>query len=432
LSKAEGTNWAFKGSVWLYPGTKRCLVRLSPGGGDAVEMREFDAGTKQFVKDGFFLERAKGSASWKNENTLYVSTDFGEGTTTTSGYPRMTKLWTRGTPLEDARLVMEGETQDMGVWGGVSVTPERQYEFVSRWKDFYHRETYALEGGKMVKFDIPEDAEMIIVKNQLILNLKSDWTIAGQSYASGSLIGIDYNAFLKGGRSFSKIIEPDPRSSIQSISTTANLLIVNKLINVRSALYQFRFLDGMWKGERVHTPEFGTISVVETDTYSDRYFFTYQDFMTPTSLSMTAGDAEKVRRLKALPAFFEGSKYAVQQYEAVSKDGIRIPYFVVHPKAMKFDGTNPTLLTGYGGFEISRRPSYNAIVGRSWLERGGVYAVANIRGGGEFGPQWHKAAMKENRQKAYDDFLAVAEDLMKRNFGMRLWEGMCRLLSPLL
>ncbi len=414
LSRNEGVSWVFKGAAWLYPDMTRCMVSLSPGGGDAAEMREFDAGKKQFVEGGFFLKKAKGSASWKDENTLYVSTDFGEGTTTTSGYPRMTKRWSRGTKLENAQMVFEGKTEDMGVWGDVAVTPQRKYEIVSRSKDFFHREVYVIEQGTMVRLDIPEDADISIVANQLVLSLKSDWSIGKNSYKTGSLISIDYDAFMKGSRNFSVIVEPDPRSSISSVSTTANLLLVNKLTNVRSELYEYRLQSGTWNGTRVKTAEFGTISVVETDTYSDRYFFTYQDFLTPVSLSMVAGNAQEPILLKAMPAFFNGSGFEVKQYEAVSKDGTLIPYFVVHPRGMKADGKNPTLLDGYGGFEISRRPSYSAAVGRSWLERGGVFAVANIRGGGEFGPQWHKAALKEKRQNAYDDFLAVAEDLIKR------------------
>ena len=414
LSKSDGMLWVFDGATWLQPEMKRCIVMLSPGGGDAVEMREFDAESKQFVKDGFFLKRAKGSVSWKDANTLYVSTDFGGETTTPSGYPRITKLWKRGTPLEQATIVFEGDKDDMGVWGGVAVTRERQYEFVSRWKDFYHRETFVMEQGKLMKLEIPEDADMSLVKGQLILNLKSDWSVGGKTYKTGSLIGMGYQQFLRGGRSFAVIVEPEPRSSIQSVSTTENLLLINMLTNVRSELFQFALKDGSWKGERVRTPKFGTISINETDNLSDRYFFTYQDFLTPTSLSTTDGKAGDIQLLKTLPAFFDGGKYEVEQFETPSKDGMMIPYFVVHARGMKLDGNSLTLLDGYGGFEISRRPSYSATTGRLWLEYGGVFVVSNIRGGGEFGPQWHKSAIKENRQRAYDDFLAIAQDLIKR------------------
>ena len=414
LSKKEGVLWVFAGASWLEPEMKRCIVRLSPGGGDAVEMREFDAESKQFVKDGFFLKKAKGSASWKDINTLYVNTDFGEGTTTTSGYPRMTKLWKRGTPLEQATLVFEAGKNDMGVWGGVVVARERQYEIISRSKDFYHSETYVVEQGELVKLAIPEDADMSLVKGQMILNLKSDWTVGGMTFRTGSLIGMGYDAFLKGERSFAAIVEPEPRSSIAGVSSTENLLLVSILNNVRSELYEFRFKEGRWKGERVNTPKFGTIGIAEADNYSDRYFFTYQDFLTPTTLSTTDGKSGKIQLVKSLPAFFDASKYEVQQYETPSKDGTMIPYFVVHAKSMKVDGTNMTLLDGYGGFEIARRPAYSAMIGKLWLEYGGVYVVSNIRGGGEFGPTWHKSAIKENRQRAYDDFLAIAEDLIKR------------------
>jgi prolyl oligopeptidase len=414
LTKAEGVSWVFAGASWLQPDMKRCIVRLSPGGGDAVEMREFDAESKQFVKGGFSLPKAKGSTSWKDINTLYVSTDFGEGTTTPSGYPRMIKLWKRGTPLEQATLVYEGEKNDMGVWGGVDFQRDRQYEIISRRMDFYHGETFVIERGKLVKLEIPDDADMSLVKGQIILHLKSDWAVGGKTYKTGSLVGLGYQAFLNGDRSFAVIAEPGERSSIAGVSATENLLLVNMLNNVRSELYEFSLKDGAWRGERVNTPKFGTISVVETDNFSDRYFFTYQDFLTPTSLSTTDGTSGKIQLVKMLPALFDGTKYEVEQYETASKDGTMIPYFVVHRRGMKLDGSNLTLLDGYGGFEIARRPAYSAITGRLWLEYGGVYVVSNIRGGGEFGPRWHKAAIKENRQRAYDDFIAIAEDLARR------------------
>ncbi|MCZ6679302.1 MAG: prolyl oligopeptidase family serine peptidase [Candidatus Poribacteria bacterium] len=412
LSVEEGKKWVFKGSTALYPNYDLCMVSLSRGGGDAVEQREFDVEKKTFVKDGFFVPEAKCSVQWKNQDTLYITTNFGEGTTTDSGYPRIVKEWERGTPLSEARTIFVAEPADVAVWPGVINTPERQYDIVYHSITFYKSHVYVIEDGELFKLDYPEDADFRgFFKNQLLVHLKTDWTVDGTTYKQGSLIGIDYDLFRDGNRDFVVIVEPDERSSIVSVSTTKNLLLVNMLNDVRSELYAFHFRDGQWQKQRVDTPDYGTISVGSTDENSDRYFFTYTDFLTPSSLYLVS-DENQVGQLKSLPAFFDAAKFEVKQFEATSKDGTPIPYFVVHAKDTQFGGNNPTLLYGYGGFEIPMQPEYSAITGQAWLERGGVYVLANIRGGGEFGPKWHHAALKENRQRAYDDFIAVAEDLI--------------------
>ena len=414
LNKTEKENWVYKGASWLYPGDTLCMLRLSRGGGDAVVTREFNASTKQFVKDGFFLPEAKGSVSWKDKNTLLISTDFGPASLTTSGYPRITKEWKRGTTLAEAKLLFEGDSTDVSVNGYVIHTPERNYQILSRGMTFYSSKHFAIENGKRVELEFPEDAEFDgIFKNQILLQLKSDWKINGNTYPQGALLSIDYNAFLNGDRKFTVIAVPDARSSISSIATTQNLLLVNVLTNVRSALFAYRFNNGTWLKEKVQAPEFGSIGVAATDDFSDRYFFTYTGFLSPSGLYFVTEDGT-VRRVKSLPDFFDAGKFKVSQNEAVSADGTKIPYFLIAPKTMQLDGSNPTLLYGYGGFEISLRPRYSAIVGSDWLERGGVYVIANIRGGGEFGPKWHLAALKEHRQRAFDDFTAVAEDLIQR------------------
>ena len=414
LNKTENENWVYKGASWLYPGDELCMLRLSRGGGDAVVMREFNALKKQFVKNGFFLPEAKGSVSWKDENTLLVSTDFGPGSLTTSGYPRISKEWKRGAPLSEAKFLFEGDSSDVSVNSYVIHTPERNYEILSRGMTFYSSKNFVIENGKRIELEFPEDAEFDgIFKNQILLQLKSDWTIKNNTYPQGALISIDYDAFLNGDRNFTIIAVPDERSSIASIATTQNLLLVNLLTNVRSELFKYRFTNAKWIKEKVEAPEFGSIGIAATDDFSDRYFFTYTGFLTPSSLYFVSAEGT-IKRLKSLPDFFDAGKFEVHQNEAISKDGTKIPYFIITPKSMKLDGSNPTLLYGYGGFEISLRPRYSAIVGSAWLERGGVYVLANIRGGGEFGPKWHLAALKENRQCAFDDFAAVAEDLIKR------------------
>ena len=414
LSQDEGESWVYKGATGLYPDYRLYLVSLSRGGGDAVVVREFDAGTKQFVKDGFHLPEAKGSASWKDRDTVYVQTDFGPGSLTPSGYPRVTKLWKRGTPLSEARTVLEGEATDVEVGCYVINTPERQYDVIQRGITFYTSHTSVVEAGRLIKLEIPDDAVFGgFFKNQMLVRLRSDWTLGPRTYKQGSLIGIDYDKYLKGGRTFDTIVEPNERSNVVSHATTRNILLVEALNNVRSELYEFRLKEGHWEKQKVETPKLGTLSISSTDEKSDRYFFTYEGFLSPTSLYYSP-DGRQMQKVKSLPEFFDAADLTVQQSEAVSKDGTRIPYFLVQSKAAKTDGLNPTLLYGYGGFEIPELPSYSGSLGTAWLEKGGVYALANIRGGGEFGPRWHLGALKENRQNCYDDFIAVAEDLIRR------------------
>jgi prolyl oligopeptidase len=414
LCEQEGEKWVYKGAEGLYPDYTRYIVYLSRGGGDATVAREFDADTKEFVKDGFYLPEAKGSVSWKDLDTVYVQTDFGEGSLTDSGYPRIAKIWKRGTPLSAAKTIFEGEKTDVSVGCGVINTPERQYDVIYRGITFYTSHTYVIENGMTLKIDIPDDARLGgFFKNQMLVRLKSDWQTDEQTYKRGSLISIDYDKYLNGDRKFSVIAEPNERSNVLGYSNTKNLLLVNMLNDVRTELYKYRFEDGVWQKEKVNAPGLGTFYVVSPDEQSDQYFLNYEDFLTPTSLYYVSDEQER-SKAKSLPAFFNSNHLKVEQLETVSKDGTRIPYFLVKPDGMKADGSNPTLLNGYGGFEISELPSYLSILGKAWLEKGGVYALANIRGGGEFGPKWHKSALKENRQRCFDDFIAVAEDLINK------------------
>lgn len=414
LCEQEGEKWVYKGAEGLYPDHTRYIVYLSRGGGDATVAREFDADSKEFVKDGFYLPEAKGSVSWKDQDTVYVQTDFGEGSLTDSGYPRITKIWKRGTLLSEAKTIFEGEKTDVDARCYVINTPERRYDVINRAITFYTFHYYVIEDGKPLKIDIPDDSRLGgFFKNQMLVRLKSDWQTDKQTYKQGSLISIDYDKYLKGDRKFSVVAEPNERLNVVGFSNTKNLLLVNMLNNVKTELYKYRFENGVWQKEKVKAPGLGTFSVVSPDEQSDQYFLNYEDFLTPTGLYYVSDEQERTKA-KSLPAFFDSNNLEVIQFEAVSKDGTRIPYFLVKPEGLKSDGSNPTLLYGYGGFEISVLPFYFSTLGKAWLERGGVYALANIRGGGEFGPKWHKSALKENRQRCYDDFIAVAEDLIKR------------------
>ena len=414
LCRDEGQQWVFKGAAGLHPDYRRFMVYLSRGGGDATVAREFDASAGQFVNGGFYLCEAKGSVSWEDPNTLYVQTDFGTGTLTDSGYPRIVKLWKRRTPLSEARTVFEGQSTDVEIGCSVINTPERQYDVIQRGITFYTSHVYVIEDGRPIRLEIPDDAELGgFFKNQMLVRLRSDWTIGSRTCKQGSLIGIDYDKYLKGDRAFTTIVEPNEKSNVVSFANTRNLLLVTMLNNVRAELYKYRFKEGRWEEEKIDTPQLGTVSLAAADEESDQYFFRYESFLTPSSLYYVS-DAQSIQKLKNLPDFFDSKGLEVKQLEAVSRDGTRIPYFIVQPAGMKADGANPTLLYGYGGFEISELPAYSGVLGAGWLEKGGVYAVANIRGGGEFGPRWHQAALKQNRQRAYDDFIAVAEDLVRR------------------
>jgi prolyl oligopeptidase len=415
LSKKEGEKWAYKGADFLYPEFDLCMINLSRGGSDAVEIREFDVKKKVFVDNGFYLSEAKGGVSWVNRNTLLVSTNFGEGTITTSGYPRITKIWNRGTSLSEAKTLFQGDETDVGTWGAVDNKPERQYVIVYRVMTFYTSNVFVLENDNLTKLEIPEDAQFRgFFKNQLLVELKSDWNIDSKTYKQGALISIDYEKFLNGARNFEVIFEPEERSSLVSVSNTKSYLLIGKLTNVKSELFKYSRKDGKWISEKINAPDYGTISVISTDDLSDQYFISYENFLEPSSLYYVSDIDPKMGKVKSLPHFFNSNNLEVKQFEVTSKDGARIPYFVVASKAIKFDGSNPTLLYAYGGFEVSMQPYYASTVGATWLERGGVFVLANIRGGGEFGPKWHQAALKENRQRAYDDFIAVSEDLIQR------------------
>lgn len=415
LAADEKENWVWHGADVLYPDYDRCLISLSRGGADASVMREFDLKTKEFVRDGFTLPEAKSRVEWRDRGTLYVGTDFGSGSLTTSGYPRIVKEWQRGTPLSEAKQVFEGQVADVTVAAEVVHDHGRTYEFIHRGKTFYTSDAYLRRGDKWVKIEKPDDAEIGTFEDQLLISLRSDWSLSGTQYRAGALLAFPLSGYLEGVRKPEVLFQPTERSSLVGRSETKHFLVLNQLENVRHKLFMLEREDGRWIRSAIDVPAFGTVSLGGIDPHeSDDYFMTVADSLTPSSLFYgTLGQTNRVK-LKSLPAFFKADGLEISQHEAASKDGTRIPYFRVSKKGLEPNGKNPTLLYGYGGFEIPLLPNYNASAGSAWLERGGVYVVANIRGGGEFGPRWHYAARKENRQRAYDDFIAVAEDLIAR------------------
>lgn len=415
MSKKDSIKWVYKGESGLYPSYNRFLVRLSKGGGDAVIIKEFDVNTKEFIDNGFFIEESKGSATYVDENTLIVSTDFGKGSMTTSGYPRQVKLWKRGTLLKDAQLIYEGESTDVGTWGNILRDGSHAHVLISRNLTTFSGQKFIWINSKAVPLAIPEDSEIqAILNNQLIVQLKSDWKVNTNTYKTGTLLSLNFTELLKGNKEIKIIIEPDEFSSISEVSTTKNKLILNLLTNVSSQLYIYTFSNGKWSNQKVNAPAFGTISVVTADDVSDQYFFNFQNFITPSTLYSADASNNTVKIYQSLPAYFDASKYEVKQYKAKSKDGTMVPYFMVARKDLKNDGTNPTLVYAYGGFEISMQPFYASTFGIAWLDKGGVYVLANIRGGGEFGPKWHQDGMKEKRQNVFDDLYAVSEDVITK------------------
>ena len=416
LNKAEGENWVWHGADCLRPEYNRCLVALSRGGADADVTREFDVASKRWVEGGFFRPEAKGALGWIDRDTVYVYTDFGAGTMTESGYPRVVKRWKRGTPLESAQVVYEGKADDMYIAAYHDDTPGFERDFVSRTLAFYNDELYLVgKDGKLAKVDAPNSANKGVKRQWLTLELREPWTVGGKTYPAGSLLATDFDGFMAGKREFDVLFEPTDSTSLASYSWTKSHLVLNVLDDVKNRLSVLTPTAQGWKrGEFVGAPAFGTLGVSAVDDdESDAVWLTATDYLTPTTLSLVQlGQAPE--QLKAMPSFFDGSNDVIEQHFATSRDGTRVPYFLVRPKGLKADGSNPTLLYGYGGFEIALTPGYSGGLGRSWLDRGGVYAVANIRGGGEYGPRWHQAALKANRHKAYEDFAAVAQDLIDR------------------
>ena len=420
LNKAEGENWVWHGANCLRPEYTRCLVALSRGGADANVTREFDLGTRQWVKDGFFRAEAKGALGWKDADTVYAYTDFGPGSMTPSGYPRIVKEWTRGTPISDARVVYEGTNDDMYIAAFHDDTPGFERDFVSRTIAFYNNELY-LRGaeGKLSKIDVPNSVSKGVVREWLTLELREPWEVGGKTYKAGSLLAANFNDFMAGKREFDVLFEPTDSTSLAGATWTKNLVVLNVMDDVKNKLTVLTHGKDGWtsKPMPVGSLEFGTTSVGAVDAdESDAVWLTTTNYLIPTTLMLgeAGGAPESIETLKAMPAFFDSSKHVIEQHFATSKDGTRVPYFMVRAKDIKFDGSNPTLLYGYGGFEISMTPGYSGGAGMGWLEKGGVYVVANIRGGGEYGPRWHQAALKQNRHKAYEDFAAVAEDLIAR------------------
>ena len=419
LAKTEKANWVWHGADCVRPTETRCLLNLSDGGEDAVTVREFDLSTRSFVKNGFSLPKGKQNVAWMGPDTLLVAREWRAGEMTASGYPFVVKRLARGAPLSSAVEVFRGVPKDVWVSPLTVVdTDGHRASFISRGLDFFSSEHYIVRAKDVVKLSMPAKASMAeFMDGQLVVRLSEAWTTGASTIPAGSLASFDVAQAMKTPATLAPvaIFEPGPREAVEGASATRTRLLVGIAQNVKGRVLVFaRTPQGKWERKMMTLPDNVSTNVTSTDSRSDRAFIGVTGYLTPSSVWLADAATVSASQLKTLPPRFDASRSVVEQFEATSKDGTKIPYFITHPKGMKLDGSNPTILTAYGGFEVSVTPRYDADAGKLWIEQGGVFVVANIRGGGEFGPAWHEAGLKTKRQVIYDDFAAVGQDLIAR------------------
>ncbi len=421
LGQSEKMGWVSHGMSCLYPGNRFCMVALSNGGEDAATQREFDLQRGEFVQGGFALPRSKQTVSWTDKNTLLVSRDWGAGTMTASGYPFVVKEWRRGTPLAEAKEVFRGEAGDE-----VSTAPDvlddaqgHSLTVIRRGVTFFESQFYVRTARGVERLGVPGKAELSgLLDGRLLVELHEDWVPAGQTarFAQGSLVEMKLADVLRDPAHLKPavVFAPTATEFLEGTATTRDRLLVTTLENVQGRAYVYTPGRDGWAKKRLPMPENVSVRIVSSSNTDDRFFLGVTGFVTPPSVWLGDAEAGSVAQTKSQPPLFETADLTVEQLFATSRDGTRVPFFAVHRKDMKLNGANPTLLTAYGGFEVSETPTYSAALGKLWLEKGGVFALANIRGGGEFGPAWHEAGLKTKRQRIYDDFAAVAQELVAR------------------
>nr|WP_167106810.1 prolyl oligopeptidase family serine peptidase [Mycobacterium sp. DL592] len=410
LARADGENWVWAGADVIEPDHSLALISLSRGGSDAAVVREFDMATREFVAGGFELPEAKSNVTWEDHDTVLVGTDFGPDSMTESGYPRVVKRWKRGQPLSEAATVFTGPVTDVIVSASVDRTPGYERTLIYRAIDFFNDDVYQLRSGELVRIDAPTDATLSVHRQWLLIELRTDWHTGRGSYRAGSLLAADYEQFLDGTADVAVVFEPDEHTCLHQYSWTRDRLVMVTLADVASNVEVVT--PGTWTREPVTGLASSTNTViVAADSDGDEIFLDSSGFVTPSRLlhGVVGGELTEIKRA---PSFFDAADLEVSQHFATSDDGTAVPYFVVSHRHREAPG--PTLLGGYGGFEVSRTPGYDGVLGRLWLSRGGTYVLANIRGGGEYGPTWHTQAMREGRHKVAEDFAAVARDLVDR------------------
>jgi len=423
LDRAEHTNWVWAGAQCA-PDKTHCLVRLSPGGSDAHEVREFDQEAKRFIAGGFTLPVAKSDMAYFDDNTILFGTDFGPGSMTKSSYPRIVKLWHRGEPISVAKIVYKAERSDVAARPVVFRGPYGTVAIIHRGITFFTSEYYSVDKrGATRKLPLPTGADLKgVTGGQLIFTLRDDWTPAGDKpIAKGSLVAFNVQAFAeKNARpGYAVLFTPDARGAIEDVAPGRDAVYAAIFENVTGSVHEFRpAKSGAWNDSALNLPKGGSTHIVDSDAWTPHSYLTFESFLQPVTLYSYGGGVPHV--IKSEPARFDANGLVSDQFEATSADGTKVPYFLVHAKNAR--GAQPTILYSYGGFELSLEPWYwndghrPLDTGQTWLTKGGAIAVANIRGGGEFGPKWHEAALKTHRQRAYDDFEAVAADIEHRGF----------------
>jgi prolyl oligopeptidase len=415
LSAAEGRNWVFQGALSLPPDHRRALVGLSDGGKDAGEWREFDMAAARFVENGFFLPEGKQSTTWLDDDTLLVARDWGAGTMTASGYPYVVKRLCRGTPLAAAEEMFRGTPADVSVGAAVLRDPDGAVRgiLINRQLDFFNSERWLATPAGPVRVPVPARSSFRdFVTGELVFSLEEEW----RDYPPGSIVSLDLDQILAAPERAAPVpvFVPGPDEAVEQVAATRSRLLLTLYRHVQGSALAYRREGGAWVGKALPLPENASVSLVSTSDRDEQAFIDVAGFLIPNTLYLAFAAAAAAHPVKSLPPRFDASALAVEQLGAQSRDGTRVPYFIVRPRDMPPGGAAPTLLYGYGGFQVSLTPSYAGALGPMWLQRGGVYVVANIRGGGEFGPRWHEAALKRERQRAFDDFIAVAEDLIRR------------------
>ena len=416
VAQAEGRNWVYQGVECQAGNGPRCLISLSDGGEDAKVVREFDQFTRRFVDDGFSLPRAKSDVTWQDADTVLVATHFGEASLTQSGYPYVVREWRRGETLEQAREIYRGEFHDVLVSPGrLDGDRGESLLVIARLRTFFSTDYLRVQAGRAEAMTLPAKVELKgISQGELLFRIRQDWQIAGQSYRTGSLLSMPLSAVTEAQPPIRTVLVPGPRDTIEQVAVTRSGVLVALYSNVQGRLLRLVFDGKLWTATDIVLPQNGSVGIATAEEHSDTAFVTYENFLQPATLYQVAVQAGQVRPIKSLSPKFDASDCTVEQRTATSRDATQVPYFVVAPKGFVANGTAPTLLYAYGGFDVSMLPSYLATIGKLWLEQGGVYVLANIRGGGEFGPAWHEAGLKTQRQVVYDDFIAVAEDLIAR------------------
>ncbi|MEH3121313.1 MAG: prolyl oligopeptidase family serine peptidase [Sphingomonas phyllosphaerae] len=416
LSKAEGHKWVYKGMTCLAPEERRCLIALSEGGEDAITYREFDLAAGQFVANGFVLPTSKQGAVWLDSDTLLVSRDWGAGTMTASSYPFVVKKVTRGQPLSQAVEVFRGAPDDqLGTYASVITDGAgNRAVFIERQKTFFGAERLLWTPAGVTKLDLPaRTAPAAMIDGRVVFTTSEPWG----AIPTGGVASVSLKELEAGRIAPSLIFAPTARQAVSGVDATRHHLILDYTDNVRGRISVFTPTASGWRAQPMALPDNASFGIVGTSDRNDDAFLVTTGFLTPTTLArFVAGSAAAPAQVKALPAKFNAAGLVADQYEATSRDGTKVPYFIVHRRDAPRNGSTPTIMTAYGGFELPMLPSYSAITGKLWLERGGAYVLANIRGGGEFGPAWHDAGRKTKRQVIYDDFAAVARDLIARRF----------------